>query len=86
MNTVILVGSWAAAITAVIIMAKHLWFLFVSGVKTAISEEMSRFHRDLSSYDEFWTERLDRLEKTVQILEQRSKQLFDMVAPGGQNV
>lgn len=62
MEAVLLVASWAAAITAIIIASKHLWNLFVTAVKSAVSEEIGKFHRELDSVDTFWTERIDKLE------------------------
>jgi hypothetical protein len=85
MDPILRVGAIAAAITAVVVATRTVWRLFVEAVKTAVSEEMNKFHSELNSYDEFWTERLDRLERAVQVLENRSKQLFDMVNPTGES-
>jgi len=83
MSDVVTVGMWAAAFTAIVIAVNHMWRLFVAAVRTAVHDEMGRFRSELNSYDEFWTERLDRLERAVQTLEDRSKQLFDMVNEPG---
>jgi len=81
-STLLTIGAWAAAVTAVIMALKHLWGVFVAAVRAAVSEEIGKFHKELDSVDQFWTERIDRLEKSVQTLEERSRSLYEMVTNG----
>jgi len=78
-SPLLMVGASAAAITAVIIASMHLWKVFVLAVRSAVSDEISKFHRELDSIDNFWTERIDRLEASVKTLEERSLSLYEMV-------
>lgn len=63
MDSISTVALIAGTVTAVIIALRSLWGVFVQGVKTAIHDEMQKFHSELSSADEFWSERIDKLER-----------------------
>lgn len=65
----------AASITAIIVAARSLWGVFVKGVKTAIHDEMQKFHSELSSADEFWSEKIGKLESGFDALSKRVEAL-----------
>lgn len=77
MEQVLEVAAWAAAVTAVIVASKHTWGVFVSAVRSAVHEEISKFHRELDSVDTFWSERIDKLEACVRDLKDQIESISE---------
>lgn len=75
MDTAAQVALVSGAVTAFIIATRTVWNVFVQGVKTAIHDEMTKFHRELNSVDEFWSEKIDKLENSFDALSKRVEEL-----------
>lgn len=75
MDTAAQIALVSGAVTAFIIAIRTVWNLFVQGVRAAIHDEMAKFHRELTSVDEFWSEKIGKLESSFDELSKRVEEL-----------
>jgi len=75
MDPLLMVGAWAAAIMAVLALARAAWKAFERAVRSILREEIQRVHRDMDDIET----RFERLEAALEALQKAVTELRQMM-------